>query len=68
MPVPTIHGFHSPSPDDYAYMEYLDDLADDLPGGESYGLLLLKGDPTAFFLGRDEWLAEQNASVPSKPD
>lgn len=43
------------SDDEIAYMEYLDDLYQ-VPGG--YGLLLRKGDPIAFQLGLDEWLAE----------
>lgn len=32
-------------------MEYLDELYEG-----AYGLLLFKGDPTEFRLGRDEWL------------
>ncbi|KKM23550.1 hypothetical protein LCGC14_1614020 [marine sediment metagenome] len=38
-----------------AYMDYLDDLVPDVPCG-SYGLLLRKGDPTAFEIGMNEWL------------
>lgn len=44
--------------DEIAYMEYLDELAPDLPCG-SYGLLLRKGDPIAFELGLHEWLDGQ---------
>lgn len=53
--IPTIHGFVTPTEDDCAYMEYLDDLYD----APDYGLLMFKGDPDAFNIGRDEWLAER---------
>jgi len=39
-----------------AYMDNLDDLVPDLPCG-TYGLLLRKGDPAAFEIGMNEWLA-----------
>jgi hypothetical protein len=53
----TIEGMKTPSEDDVSYMDYLDELIGGLPTGHSYGLLLYKADPTAFRLGRDEWLA-----------
>ncbi len=45
--------------DEQRYMDYLDDLTDELPGGYTFGLLLRKGDPVAFEIGMNEWLAEQ---------
>ena len=47
------------------YMDYLDDLAE-LPTNHSFGLLLAKGDPTAFQVGFEEWLhvQEWKAQVP----
>ena len=51
MRIPTIYGPQEPSKSDLAYMEYLDNLYD----APDYGLLLFKGDPTAFELGKEEW-------------
>ena len=45
--------------EDAAYAEYLDNLVDELPGGQSYGVLLYKGDPVGFAMGKQEWLDEQ---------
>jgi hypothetical protein len=56
----TTEGYATPSADDLAYMDYLDDLAE-LPGGHSFGQLLFKGDPVAFRMGLAEWLEEQSA-------
>ncbi len=39
-----------------AYMDYLESIYCDAP---NYGLLLLKGDPVAFKIGMDEWLARK---------
>lgn len=64
-PIPTTQGFQTPTDDDARYMEYLDNLVDDLPGGHSFGLLLFKGDPGAFRMGRDEWLTEEEDELES---
>lgn len=58
--VPTIHGIVELSEEDDAYLDYLDELVEELPGGQSYGLLLLKAEPLAFYAGRDEWLRENS--------
>lgn len=52
--ITTIEGHQTPSREDIDYMDYLDDLYDTQP---PFGLLLFKGDPIAFRLGRGEWLA-----------
>ena len=51
----TIEGNATPTPDDLAYMEYLNEIWD--IGDFDFGLLLYKGDPVTFRLGRDEWIA-----------
>ena len=51
--IPTIEGPATLSQDDLDFIEYLDELAE-VPTGHSFGLLLFKGDPIAFRLGRDE--------------
>ena len=56
--IPTIEGPQTPSTDDLEYMDYLNGLWD--VGGFDFGLLLFKGDPAAFRIGRDEWLAERD--------
>lgn len=56
-PIPTINGSIVPTDDDVAYMEYLDELAGET--APDYGLLVFKGDPTAFTLGRDEWAGRE---------
>lgn len=40
------------------YMDYLDEVYPDLPCG-GLGLLLIKGDPIAFQVGLDEYLANK---------
>lgn len=57
--IPTVEGFREPDAEDIAYMEYLDDLAPDLPGGHSFAQLVFKADPIAFRMGKAEWLAER---------
>ncbi len=42
--------------DDKRYIEYLNETCD----CDSYGLLMFKGDPIAFEVGRNEWLREQD--------
>lgn len=54
-PIPTIYGMKTPDDDDVAYMEYLDGLYD----APDYGLLSFKGDPTAFEMGKREWLEDK---------
>jgi hypothetical protein len=49
--IPTIDGYKTPDHSDISYMDYLDNLYD----APDYGLLLFKGDPTAFELGKEEW-------------
>jgi len=41
------------------FMDYLDGVAGDLPGGHSFGLLLAKGDPIAFRVGLSDWITER---------
>ena len=41
--------------DDRRYIEYLNEVWGDC----DHGLLLFKGDPIAFEIGREEWLREQ---------
>jgi len=55
MPVPTIHGPQVPDENDKRYIDYLDGLYD----APDYGLLMFKGDPTAFEIGKNEWLSER---------
>ena len=60
-PIRTVEGTTTPDDTDIAYMEHLDTLAPDLPcGGDSFGLLLYKGDPPCFRTGKAEWLASQD--------
>lgn len=58
-PIPTIYGFKVPTQADRDYMDYLDGLYD----APDYGLLVFKGDPTAFEVGRHEWQATQLAII-----
>lgn len=58
-PIPTTIGLVTPSADDLAYMDYLNELAE-IPTGHGLGLLLFKADPVAFSLGRDEWLERES--------
>lgn len=43
------------TPEEIAYMDYLDEIFPDCPSG-GLGLLLRKGDPIAFSLGLSEWV------------
>jgi hypothetical protein len=54
--IPTIFGPKEPDEGDRRYMDYLDECYD----APSYGLLMFKGDPTAFSIGKAEWLAEED--------
>ena len=56
----TIEGTSTLSPDDLAFIEYLDELAE-VPTAHSFGLLLFKGDPVAFRLGLADFLQTFNA-------
>jgi len=43
--------------EDRNYMNYLDEVY----GVDGYGLLMIKGDPIAFEVGKNEWLKENKA-------
>src|SRR3954464_6686033 len=68
--IPTIEGWTIPSPDDQAYIDYLDAVAGYRPCGHSFGVLLFKADPVSFRLELREWLAEREgrgASTGTRP-
>jgi len=54
--IPTIEGEVTPDKEDLAFMDQLDDL---YPAPD-YGLLLFKGDPAAFRIGKEEWITQQS--------
>ena len=43
-----------PTPEEKQFIDYLDELYPYVP--ISYGLLLFKGDPQAFYIAFNEWL------------
>ena len=54
-PIPTIYGPAVPDDNDIRFMDYLDDRYCDAP---DYGLLMFKGDPSAFAASKQDWLEE----------
>jgi hypothetical protein len=54
-PIATIFGTKVPDEDDKRYMDHLNYLYD----APDYGLLMFKGDPIAFEIGKNEWLSER---------
>lgn len=59
----TVEGLTAPTYEDIQFMDYLDELSE-VPTGHSFGLLLFKADPTAFRIGRDEFISQEIEETP----